>query len=117
MTTPALASGTSGAGNPRKPWGAAQGRSASFLSTEGHRGHHGGPATILAAFGGGSDVEGPHDLARHQPLLAPRVPRLFRIERDVQHGGEHRRGQVLRIVAGGDFVLSVAVMLGDVAVM
>src|SRR4029077_7549922 len=97
MTTPALASGTSGSGNPRKPWGAPQGRSASFLSTEGHRGHHGGPATILTAFGGGRDVEGAHDLARHEPLLPPRVPRLLGVEGYVEHGGQHGRRQVLGV--------------------
>src|SRR4029077_12455573 len=98
MTTPALASGTSGSGNPRKPWGAPQGSSASLLSTEGHRGHHGGPATILAAFGGGSDVEGPDDLARHEPLPPPRVPGLLRIEGHVQHGRQHGGRQVLGVI-------------------
>src|SRR5579859_8264189 len=111
MMTPAASKVGSGAGSPRKLTGAPQGSSASFLSTEGHRGHHGGPAPVLAAFGGGGDVHGADDVAREQPLLAPGIPGLLGIERHAEHGGEHRRREILGVVARDDLVLPVAVML------
>jgi hypothetical protein len=58
-----------------------------------------------------------HDLAGEEPLLAALVPGFVRLERHAQHSRQHRRRQVLGVLAGDGLVLPVAVMLGDVAVM
>src|ERR1041384_137365 len=103
--------------NPRKLTGAPHGSWASALSTERDRRHHRRPAPILAALGAGRDVQRAHDLAGEQPLLTPLVPRGVGVERHAEHRGQHRGGQVFGVFAGDHFVLAVAVMLGDVAVV
>src|SRR5262245_39397021 len=118
MTTLAASySGASAAGRPRKFSGAPHGRPASRLSTEGDGRHHGRPPPVVAAFRRRGDVQRLHDLAGEHPLLLALVPVLLGIERHAEHGGEHRGGEVLGVVAGYVATLTVAVMLGDVAVM
>src|SRR5215470_12629780 len=68
------------------------------LPTECHGGYHRGPASVVAAFRRGGDVQRAHDVAGEHPLLAPLVPRLVGIERHAEHGGEHRGGEVLGVV-------------------
>src|SRR2546423_8809765 len=87
------------------------------LAAERDRGDHRGPAAVRAAFGGGRDVHGADDFAGEQPLLAPLVPRLVRLERHAKHGRQHRRREILGVFAGDGLALAVAVMLGDVAVV
>src|SRR5512143_914030 len=62
------------------------------------------------------DVEGPVDLPADLPDLLLLVPALVLVELDPEGAGEHRRGQVLGVVAGDFFGLPVGVVLAQVAV-
>src|SRR5215471_1639501 len=80
------------------------------LPTECHGGHHRGPAPVVAAFRRGRDVQRAHDVPREHPLLASLIPRLVGVERDAEHGGEHRGSEILGVVTRGTLVLPVAVV-------
>src|SRR5512134_2785371 len=56
------------------------------------------------------DVERPIDLAADLPHLFLLVPALLFVELDAQRGGEHRGGDVLRIIPGDLFGLAVGMV-------
>ena len=117
MTTPALVSGTSGSGNPRKPWGAPrEARRASY------------PQKATADTTVVQRPSSPHsavEVTLRVRTISPDISHCSRRASQacsgsngiVEHGGEHRRRQILGVVARGDLVLSVAVVLGDVAMV
>src|SRR5262249_31081344 len=74
----------------------------------------GRPAPVLLALGGLLDRTRVHDLAAHAVDLFALVVVLVGVELDAHRRREHRRREVLGVVAGLLARLAVAVMLGEI---
>src|SRR5207245_10775872 len=96
---------------------AANATAALTLPAKRDRGDHRRPTPVRPAFRSRRDVHRAHDLARQEPLLTALVPGLVGLERDAEHRGEHRCGEVFGVLARDRLALAVAVMPGDVAVV
>src|SRR4051812_21804622 len=77
----------------------------------------GRPQTLRVPFGALDDVACLQDVLCHLESLLALAPRLLGVEVDAECRREHRRREVLRVVAGLLRGLAVAVVLREVAVL